>query len=207
LLLARLARLALLPPLLLVAGCPKGDDPDACQLGFVGDPSAQPELEVVFLFPDGTLHTVVEGGQAPMIEPPQGGRVIFAGVRARNVDACAATLLGAVRDPGGHVVLDSRTINLQAQDGGTSGSTADEASTFANVPVCPNQWADRNLFDQDFTLEISLTDRKQRKASKSIRVRPYCAEPAKLDECLCICKHGYVLGEPCNADAGVGDGG
>ncbi|MCC6999828.1 MAG: hypothetical protein IT370_34820, partial [Deltaproteobacteria bacterium] len=92
-----LARCALVLVAVLAAGCPK-DPPDPCQLGFVGDKAAQPSLEVIYLYADGTVRPALEGGEAPLIEPPQGGRVIFAGVRARNVDACAATLSGALRD-------------------------------------------------------------------------------------------------------------
>jgi len=191
---------------LLVCGCPKDDDP--CQLGFIGDRSAAPELEVIVLDPDGTVRAIADGAGAPLIEPPQGGRVIFAGVRARNVDACAATLTGALRDStSNHVMVDTRTINLVAQSGGTGGSTPDEASTFANVPVCPNQWSQRDVFGQDYTLEITLIDRQQRRVTKNLRVQPMCAEPGgKLTECLCICKKGYVLGEPCTPDGGVDAG-
>ena len=127
-----LARSALVLVAVLAAGCPKDPPDDPCQLGFVGDKTAQPSIEIIYLYADGTVRPAAEGGEAPLIEPPQGGRVIFAGIRARNVDACAATLSGALRDTqSNRVMLDQRTTNLVAQDGGTAGSTGDEASTFA----------------------------------------------------------------------------
>ena len=205
-----LARSALVLVAVLAAGCPKDPPDDPCQLGFVGDKTAQPSIEIIYLYADGTVRPAAEGGEAPLIEPPQGGRVIFAGIRARNVDACAATLSGALRDTqSNRVMLDQRTTNLVAQDGGTAGSTGDEASTFANVPVCPNQWSARDVFDLEYQLEITLTDRGGRRAMKTRKVRPFCSEPeaSKLAECRCICKLGYVLGEPCGVDGGVSDGG
>src|SRR5438093_634381 len=69
---------------------PKGSDasPDArpCTAPFVGDKSKAPSVEVIVLGADGTSSTLSDGGTAPLMYPPQGGRVIFAGVRAANID-------------------------------------------------------------------------------------------------------------------------
>src|SRR5690242_13261830 len=66
-----------------------------CTTGFVGDMAQEPELVLDFLGPGGALTLVMDGGPAPLMFPPQGGRVIFAGARARNLETCGATITGA----------------------------------------------------------------------------------------------------------------
>lgn len=189
-----------------------GDAPDLCAAGYLGDPSAPIELEVRALDGTGADVPLADGDDLAMIFPPQGGRVVFAGVRARNLDACALQLTGALRDTAtGQVRIDARTVNLNAQpDGwGTSASAgqpfASAIASYSNVPVCPNQWASTDLFDHVFELEVNVKDRHGKTARVSMHVTTRCAEPANAAECLCICKQGYQLGQTC-ADAGV-DGG
>jgi hypothetical protein len=139
------------------------------------------------------------------------------GVRALNLDGCGAQVTGALRDLGSRQVrLDGRTVNLRKQaDGwgttgtGTTTNLEDSAAIgdYSNIPTCPNQWADVDVFDQPFELEVIVQDRRKKKASKIIRVTPRCAEPgAKETACRCLCKHGYQLGEACGDDAGTDAG-
>jgi hypothetical protein len=131
---------------------------------------------------------------------------VFVGVDVKNADPCGTRLAGAVRDEAtGQVRVDNRTVTLRAKDGGIAGSVPSNITTFSNIPVCPNQWASKDVFDQTFLLEVSVVDRQGKGASSQVHVRPYCAEPKNEAECRCICKQGYVLGERC--DAGVVDGG
>jgi hypothetical protein len=163
-------------------------------------------MHVIALGADGASSPVADGGPVALIFPPQGGRVIFAGVRARNVDPCGVELSGALRDLATHQVrVDVRTVNLAATSDGYVASTDSSISTFANVPVCPNQWSSVDAFGQPYDLEMTLTDRAGRTASQKIRVVPACAEPDRAAECRCICKEGYVLGEACPTDGGAGD--
>ncbi len=176
-----------------------------CTLPFLGDEAADPVVELVALGADETSFDLADGAEIPLILPPQGGRVIFAGVRATNIDACGVKLAGAVRDlQNAQVRIDTRTINLEPTGDGWGRSVDANISTFANVPMCPNQWAASDVFDHPFELEVTLTDRDHvRKATRTVEITPKCAQPENAAECLCICKKGYVLGEPC----GAGDGG
>jgi hypothetical protein len=205
---------------LFALGCPSSTPaqpdsgppaPDAeCAAGILGDATKDMTFEFRVLHPDGSDNAVEDGGDVALILPPQGGRVVFVGVRATNLDGCAVTLTGALRDEAtNQVVFDKRTVNLNPTgDGwGTSGSPTQSISaardTYANVPMCPNQWATTDIYDHEFKLEVTLEDRAHKKLNKSIKVTPRCAEPGdKLAECLCICKLGYILGEKCDADAG-----
>ena len=210
---ARLGSSALLASA-LAAGCglpslpvpeeDAGPKPSPCKLGFLGDPSLEPELEIIALGPDYTSTRVDDGGTIALMLPPQGGRVIFVGVRARNVDACAARLTGALRDPATQkIMVDARTVNLKDRGDGYAASTDSDISTFSNVPICPNQWSSQSAFGIEYQLEMSLQERDGRTTQKSLRVTLDCAEPENEAQCKCICKEGYVLGEQCGPDAGA----
>lgn len=200
----------------LSAGCSNGppvptDSGPSCGTPFLGDKTKPTEVVLTARGPDGVSAPVKDGDTVAMIFPLQGGRVIFAGVRATNLDPCAVTLTGALRDPATtQLRLDGRTINLKpsATDSGWGESDDDDISTFANVPVCPNQWSMTNLYGSEYELMVTVTDGDRRTATAQAKVVPSCAEPSNRDECLCICKGGYVLGESCAPpDAGAVDGG
>jgi hypothetical protein len=222
-----LRRLLLLLFALPLAACPKEEDPPAtdagapvvsdCPAGFLGDPAKDPVIELRALRANGTDVPIVEGDDLAVVFPPQGGRVAFVGVRATNVDGCGMQLVGALRDPlSKQVRLDGRTVNLRKEpDGwGTTGrgaetdlGSSDAIGDYSNVPLCPNQWADQDLFDQTFELEVQIKDRRGKTASKKIHVTPRCAEPGEKETaCRCLCRKGYVLGETCGEDAGVDSG-
>lgn len=210
-----LSPLALAAPLALsiaLAGCDSGDGTssgggnggDSCQLDYVGDKDAPIELEVVTLDPDYVAQPFASGGDASILFPPQGGRVIFVGVRAKNLDPCAVRLAGALRDPETmQVRIDTRTVNLDPTEDGWGASDAGDISTFSNIPVCPNNWASTDVFDQTFTLVLSVRDRNGKEAKTELDLVPRCDEVSTVDgqnlqkECLCICKQGYVTGEMC----------
>jgi hypothetical protein len=219
-------------PAILLGGCPGGegegtvdagpdvpaiDAPNVCPAGFLGDPTKEPEIELRALTVEGKDVPLNDGDDLAVIFPPQGGRVVFVGVRAINVDACGIQITGALRDIGtAQIRLDGRTLNLEPEpDGwGTSGRGTtikfeDSAliGNYSNIPVCPNQWAAVDIFDQTFELEVLVQDRRKKQVSKKVKVTPRCAEPgAKLVACRCLGKKNYVLGESCGEDAGT-DGG
>ncbi len=222
---------------LVLAGCPAGTDatpggdagdgsaeagPETgtvdCPAGYLGDPSKDIELELRALRADGTDVALNDGDDLAIVFPPQGGRVSFLGVRATNLNGCGVQVLGALRDIGSRQVrVDGRTVNLtkEADGWGTTGqgTSADIENSaaigdYSNVPVCPNEWADVDVFDQPFEVEVQVKDRAKKTAKKVIKVTPRCSEPgAKETACRCLCKHGYVLGEACGEDAGAPDGG
>lgn len=213
-----LSLLTLLPLAALsfsLGGCPTETEettadagPDAsnpCKLEYAGDPDADIELELTVLDPEYHAKAVAEGGDASILVPPQGGRVIFAGVRARNINPCTVRLAGALRDPATQQVrIDTRTVNLDPSDDGWAVSDETDISSFSNIPVCSNNWASTDVFDQPFTLVVSVTDRDGKKASKEISITPRCDEMKVVDgqdihaECVCICKYGYVTGQMCS---------
>lgn len=196
-----------------LSGCPDnppnppndgGAGGSSCTLEYVGDKDAPIEIEVVTLDPDYVAQPFTDGGDASILFPPQGGRVIFAGVRAKNLDPCAVRLTGAMRDPVTmQVRIDTRTVNLDPTEDGWGQSDAGDISTFSNIPVCPNNWSDQDVFDQTFGLEMRVKDKDGKEGSAVLNVVPRCNEVKTVDgqdlqkDCLCICKEGYVTGEMC----------
>jgi hypothetical protein len=193
------------------AGCGPGPTPSAdagsdahvgCTKPFIGDATKDLEIEIIALKADYTSVPVAPGDGVALLFPPQGGRVVFAGVRARNVDPCGAELTGSMRDLATHQIsADSRTINLEATADGWGQSADSDVSSFANVPMCPNQWSKTDLYGNTYALDISLRDRKDHHVTKTVNVVPFCAEPENAAECACICRGGYVLGETCEGGA------
>lgn len=194
----------------LAACSPSPDTPDGgggagggahCTLPDVGDPKMPIQMELTIRGIDETSAPAKDGDTVPMITPPQGGRVVFIGVRATNLNPCGVDVKGVIRDEANkHVVLDERTVNLKA-DGKGWGSSSDEViSTFSNVPVCPNEWSSTDIFGHEYELTMAILDKAGRSAEKTIKATLSCAEtdPMLDAECHCICKQGYVLGQTCN---------
>jgi hypothetical protein len=188
-------------------GCSPSPQADPCPGAMLGDGGA-PDFDMLIVSSDYTVRGLSEGDVVPVMLPPQGGRVIFVGVRATNVCAKGVQITGALRDlTTRQVRVDSRTTNLvPAADGwGLSapvGSVvSDQISDFSNVPVCPNQWASSDVYGHDFGLEVTIADKLGRTLTKKIVVSPECGEPASSAQCLCICKAGYILGEACDGGA------
>jgi hypothetical protein len=161
-------------------GC-SSPHPDAAPRGPcpLGDATVAPEIAVVARTPDGALARVADGGALPLIEPPQGGQVVFVGVRAKNVDACGLLVTAALRDPASGLVLgvDARPVDLApAEDGWGETAAPGDIGTFANVPVCPNPNAPHTLDAQPALLDVRVRDRNGRVADATLPVVPTCAE-------------------------------
>jgi hypothetical protein len=179
---------------------PDHDAGEGCAIPFAGDRSKPIEMTLTVLGPDAKSRPLAGGDKVPLIFPPQGGRVIFVGVKARNLDPCEARISGVLRDKSTQQIrIDARTATLEPTPDGWVTSTDANIASFANVPVCPNQWASTDAFDNVFEMSVTLTDRSGRTLNQKIDVTPECAEPAMRAECLCICKWGYKLGEDCSA--------
>jgi hypothetical protein len=207
------------PLALLLAGCPSdpsppsdaGADaaPDAhgCTLPTLGDKAKDIEMEVLVLGPSNSSVKVSEGDMVPLVFPPQGGEVIFAGVRATNLDACGVKITGALRDlDTKQVQVDARTVNLDDDGTGWGRSADGDISSFANISVCPNNWSKTDINNTPYALEVTVTDRDKRSVTKTLKITPFCAEEAYMSFCTCTCKGGYVLGQTCDGGAGGGAG-
>lgn len=185
--------------LTLLAAC--GDAGEPCD--FVGDRAAQPEIELRMLDAAGVASAISDGARVPLILPPQGGKVILASVRARNLCADVVQLRAWVRDGATDtspiVGLEGRPVTLVAQgDGWAYPSEPTEIASYANIPLCPNASSSRDIHEQPYQLTVRVTDAEKRVGEKSVIVTPFCAEAQYEAECRCTCKQGYVLGSSCS---------
>jgi hypothetical protein len=213
------ALFALLPLAVSTSACSPDPpaDPVPCSAGFLGDAAAPVELDLTAVNPDYVTEPLADGGTISLMQPPQGGQVLFVGLRATNVDSCGLQLTGALRNETTEsLTVDSRTINLiPTGDGwgvtGTIGANVvGVVSNFANIPACANHWSASDVDGHEYGLEVTIKDRGGRKGLKTIRVTPECNEPMSAANCVCICRAGYVTGSACPApspDGGEAGGG
>src|SRR5687767_3989882 len=107
---------------------------------FLGDHGAAPQVRIVYRTAMGMAELAEEGGRIPLIQPPQGGKVMFIGVSARNLDGCPVTLTTALLErPGGPVIsLESRPVYLEPRpDGWLWPKRPLHVSNYSNLPGCP----------------------------------------------------------------------
>ena len=180
-------------------------DPVRCSGLTLGTPTSPIDFEFLVANGDYQVAALHDGDALPILIPPQGGHVVFVGVRATNLDSCGIQLTGALRDEASQQVrFDQRTINLiPTGDGwGTTGpvgmAVSGTVSNFANIPVCPNEWSSTDVYGHVYALEVTLADASGRSLKKTIHVTPMC-QPGDLDDCECTCAKGYVLGGVCPA--------
>jgi hypothetical protein len=193
----------------LALGCsaPASNHRSVCAPGFVGELSQVPEVQMVIS--DGKADAPIKLNDrdlVPLVEPEQGGYVIYAGVEAHNLDPCGVVMLSSLRDrtTGEVLSFDGRTVTLEVGVDGWARPTPGNLSTVANINACPSYGAN-DVVGQVYDLEIKLTDREQRSVSTVLQVVPSCmqSDAGQQSHCVCTCSANYSLGK-CNFDGGAG---
>lgn len=186
------------------AGCGSSSDAtirDASPLScFLGDLAQPPEITIVYRAADGTVHPVGELGRVPLVQPPQGGKVLFIGVRGRNLDGCPLDISSALIDPGTGAVISLEQRPVLLQDDGTlwlAPKLSGGASNYSNLPGCPRAGLARSINDETYQLSVSVRDQLGREAQAHAMIVPVCGEPDREVQCRCECAANYKLGNPC----------
>jgi hypothetical protein len=186
----------------ILTACGGGGDPTC----FVGSPGATPEIQLIHRTDDG-FRVMSDGDAIPIVTPPQGGKVILPGVRARNL-RCTVQITATLVDPcdAATISLESRPIVLaEGDDGWAVPADPVSLSSYANLQTCPRPGAGRDLEGEEYRLRIQVRDEEGRQAAAEMRVTPTCGEDFALVECQCECDRDYQLGQACEAepDGGV----
>jgi len=195
---------------LCAAACgDKKPPPPTCNDTFIGDPSLSPEAMLVVT--DGvmpTLSDVTDGAMVPLVRPPQGGQVTYAGARVRNMNRCGVQFTARYRDPTSLAELgyDRRSTDLIVGDDGWGRPDPLQVSTLANIPLCPDFDPVRDNQGVPALLEVTVQDRHQHMVKLSQTVVPTCmaSDAAGLAWCVCECSH---LPTGTMRSCGVSDGG
>lgn len=199
-----LLRLGTAAAALALAAC--GDDGaapvDADGPCVVGDLAAAPELELVSLDDAFAQRPLADGDELALVTPPQGGKVVFVGMRIKNVDLCGATIQAALRDPctGRVVGIERRPVRWRvAPDGLAEPLDPQAISDYTNVAACPNAALSRDVDGSPYQLEVRFYPPGGAPAIERIlEVTPRCA--ADDEQCRCECDSEYRLGEACPID-------
>jgi hypothetical protein len=155
------------------------------------------------------LVDVHDGDKVSLLPPPQGGFGLFAGLRVRNLDPCAAQLRGRLRDPQTQEIIkeNGRTVDLAADGSGfLVPSALYSFANVANIVACPDSLG-AGVADRTLSLELTITDRGGRTATVTRAVVPTCPADACHDECQCNCGPNWHEGACVPDGGGGGDGG
>ncbi len=197
-----LIRCALATILATTALACSDDAPGACPVGDRGLP-----MELLAMTWDaraGEPVDLVDGGEVVLRRPIQGGKVIYVGVRARNVDGCGVQLTGALRDATSRevIALEQRPVRLVARADGWAVPATPLEQSLANVAACPNADAEVDLDGNRWELELRLEELQGgRRATLNLMVRPRCPADEAF-ECACECDSDFQIGGECPVDPG-----
>ncbi len=159
-----------------------------------GDLSKPAALTVLQRMPDGGVEEVRDTLYLQV--PPQGGHVVYVGVRAVNFEGCRLDLAASVFGADGGPLETEEKRRVELGDAGYSDPS--DPANFANVPVCPNNGM-HELLGTPWALVVELAQRDGRSAKVTLPVAFSC--DAGGPDCACECAKGYELGK-CGRDAG-----
>jgi hypothetical protein len=164
-------------------------------------------IELTAMTWDGSAETaaveLVDGGEVVLRRPAQGGKVLYLGVRARNVDACGVQLTSALRDPtsGEVIALDQRPVPLVAGGDGWAVPAPPFEQALTNLGVCPNADAEVDVDGHPWRLELRLEETSgARRATIELTVWPRCPVGEEAFECACECDSDFHVGGECPVD-------
>ncbi|MBI1945664.1 MAG: hypothetical protein HYS27_08210 [Deltaproteobacteria bacterium] len=196
---------------LVVCGCePLEPEPDAGPADcFVGDPGQPPELQLVYRTAQGEMADLVDGGEVPLIIPPQGGHVVIIGARLRNVNVCGLQMSALLRDTCTNRILgrEGRPIYVEkSADGWAVPIAPERLDNYVNINACPNLVSSRDVDQQPYQLELRAVNLNvDLLLTAQLEVTAVCGEPDTARQCECQCDADYVLGrDDCfTVDAGA----
>lgn len=164
-------------------------------------------IEVVPLRIDtatGAIVEIADGDHLDLRRPDQGGRVVYAGVRARNIaDGCNVYVNGALRDPVSNrvIALESRPTYMAVDATGWAVPVMPFTQTLANVPACPQAAVEIDVDGHTWQLEIRLTEGAR--STTVIRSVALDCVSDSFGGCECDCDHDPADGCYEFVDAGT----
>jgi hypothetical protein len=166
----------------------------------VGDLSLPIELSMVVPSSEGGTTPLLEGADVPLVESPQGGKIIVLGTRARNLVGGNVQVGGWLLDEStGNVYgLEDRPAHLiETDDGWAEPERPESFSNYAHVAACPAANLPRDVHDQRWEIVLRIEDCRGETAEVRLAATPRCLEPTSSGQCACECSQSYSLGDTC----------
>ena len=142
-----------------------------------------------------TQRLLADGDDLQLVQPPQGGFVVFVGARVRGLADPTVQLASKLSDAqsGAEIANDGRVVQLK-QDGDAYVPDLRSYVNVSNITVCPANTS-QNLYDRAATLEVTVTELKSGRAGTGhANVTLRCAA-ATASVCMCQCAAGFMTGQ------------
>jgi hypothetical protein len=169
----------------------------------IGDLDAQTEIEIVHRNGEGAMTVTSSGAEVPVQYAIQGGFVLYASIRAKNIDGCSTVISAELRDACDRLLIagDRRSVSLvPAGDGWGEPQNPTDPGFYANIPACPRVVAERDIEGEPHILEVTAIDADGRRASASVPITPICLDNEYLEGCICECDGGYTVMNGCEPE-------
>ena len=214
-------RLEILATVVALVGCAPPDQASVASAGTGGTtdsagdalPDSGPlVVSAIELDPNmGTYRLVNDGDSVSLLFAPQGGHVLFIGVRVRNLDSTKIELSSRILDPTTKAIVqqDIRDTKMVAVPGepGLLQTDSSHISLVSNIALCPD-YNDFDIVDQPYVMQILVTEENAQGSTGSVtlKVTPMCppGDGGASLLCNCECHAGYTLGK---CSLGSGDAG
>ncbi len=165
-------------------------------------PTGEADIQLVTRNGDGTsgFRDLADGGDVDLILPPQGGKALMIGVRAKNV-TCNLLFSGGMKDscqdPARFVATEGRAVVVADDDGDGFGTPVnpDELTNYLNLDSCPSVASSRDIDSETFDFELRVTEQPRTGESETrthvidTTIVPKCFEDDP--DCLCECDADY----------------
>lgn len=154
---------------------------------------------------EAVLRPIRDGDTVQLLQPVQGGFVLYVGAFGRHLSLKSASLLGELRrsqaadgtplaEPGGVMYSDERSVRIEvfSSEQGTHRVMPDP-NEVANIPGCPNP-LDVDVVDNPLFLVLTYKDATGRSVQAVRSIVPRCTQSDAQSRatCVCQCLAGYT---------------
>jgi hypothetical protein len=143
------------------------------------------------------LRMLSDGDPVDLVEPPQGGHVVFIGPKVQNLTTDAIDLRVRFRRPGGAIIQEERrTVLMVPAEPGFMQPDLRSQSQVGQPALCPD-YDREDILGQELVLEVEVLPLFALHAVTVVakrRVVPTCDRASDVTLCKCECTADYVLG-------------
>jgi hypothetical protein len=176
-----------------------------CEEKFDGPPEIEPAELVFSAGGEAMLRPIRDGDTVQLLQPVQGGYVLYVGALGKHLSLKSTSLLGELRrsqaadgtpleQPGGVMYSDERSVKVEPFVSlSTTQRVMPDPNEVANIPGCPNP-LDVDVVDNPLFLVLTYKDATGRSVQAVRSVVPRCMQSDEMERgsCICQCLAGYT---------------